>query len=203
MWNELYSWVAGIAPEKWAVVCCGMGIALGAGVFIASPLLKNLYQHWQIRARIRRLGDEVIEGGRIPDGMGRALRIDFLIRNDSGVMVVAVRRYPGVIFAAENMESWVQVLKNGSHKFANPLPELRTQVAAVKALIPDVPVGGMLLFAHGSQFPKGKPAEVVTMDELPRIPSIFPDSITSSELEQSWERLRLENNELATVDSCT
>jgi hypothetical protein len=202
MWNEFYAWAARLAPEKWAVMCCGIGIAVVAGIYIASPLLQGLYQRWQIRGRIRRLGDEVIEGARIPDGMGRALCIDYLVRNQAGVTVVAVRRYPGVIFAAENMELWVQVLKNGSHKFPNPLPELRMQVAAVKALVPDVPVTGVLLFAQGSRFPKGKPGEVLTLDELP--PTACPQATGAMPgVEQGWERLRIQNNELATGETCS
>ena len=202
MWNEFYAWAARLAPEKWAVMCCGIGIAVVAGMYIASPLLRNLYQGWQIRGYMRRLGDEVIEGARIPDGMGRALCIDYLVRNQAGVTVVVVRRYPGVIFAAENMELWVQVLKNGSHKFPNPLPELRMQVAAVKALVPDVPVSGVLLFAHGSRFPKGRPSEVLTIDESPSTARTTGMGAMPG-LEQGWERLRIQNNELATGETCS
>lgn len=203
MWDELFAWASGVAPEKWMVLGAATAIALVAGFFIANPVLKHLYQRWQIRCRVGRMGKEVIENALIPDGMGRAMRIDYLVRSDRGITVVALRRYPGTIFAAENMEMWVQVVGNGSHKFPNPLPELRMQIGAVRALIPDVPVDGVLLFAHGSEFPKGKPAEVMTLDELREQQRDQDLAEAWPALESGWERLRSHNNELAAVETCS
>lgn len=194
MWDELTEWASTLAPEKWMVLGAAAAIALAATLFISSPALRRMARRWQLRKRVRSLGDELIENAHIPDGMGGSLRIDYLVRGEQGITVVTLRHYPGVIFAAENMELWVQMLGTGSHKFPNPLPGLRVQVAAVRALIPDVPVQGVLLFTHGSEFPKGKPAEVMTLEELGghrrarREPGSWP------ELEHGWERLRLQNH---------
>ena len=194
MWDDLYVWASQLAPEKWMVLGAAVTIAAGAAMFITRPMLMRIFQNWQIRRRVARMGHEVLADAVLPDGLGHDTRVDYLVRSERGVTVVAVRRYPGVIFAAENMELWVQVLKDGSHKFANPLPGLRRQVAAVRTLVPNVPVDGVLLFAQGSRFPKGKPREVVTLAELREQQRVAATAALSPELERGWERLRLGNH---------
>jgi len=201
MLDEVIGWASMLAPEKWMVLGVAAVIALVASLFIASPAVLRRLGSWQLHGRVRRMGDEVLECARIPDGLGGTLDIDFLVRGQRGITVVMVKRYPGVIFAAENMELWVQMTRSGSHKFPNPLPALRLREAAVRALIPDVPVHGVLLFARGSQFPKGKPPQVMTLDELNDRHHGHDGQGLWPELEHGWERLRLQANEMAAPDT--
>ena len=201
MWDGIHASAAALSIEQWSVLCIALGVTVLAAAYMVSPGLRAWRRCRRVRRAVARLGHEVIEGAVIPDGMGHALRVDYLVLCDNGISVVLCKQYPGVIFAAENMDMWVQRLPAGSFKFANPLAELRVAQAAVRALIPDVEVRGVLLFTDGSRFPKGKPESVTTLEELDGLQPLVERDV-ARELELHWERLRTQNNQLTVTGSC-
>lgn len=176
-------------PEKWMVFITAIAVTIISLLHMAGPSLRDFFEDWRISRSLARMGKEVLKKVVLPDGIEGQVTIDYLVLNNNGITVVRVKRYPGVIFGGEKMDQWAQVIDNGSHRFPNPLSELRNQIDVVRSLIPGVPVSGMLLFGRDSRFPKGKPDGVYLMSELKQQHRGVQDEVPE-QLQEGWESLR-------------
>jgi hypothetical protein len=64
------------------------------------------------------------------------------------------------------MAEWTVIGKQGRFTFPNPLGTLYDRVAALKQLVRDVPVTGLVLFGERADFSKGRPRDVLSPAEL-------------------------------------
>ena len=102
----------------------------------------------------------------VPDGMGGQIQIEHLLLTGNGMIVIDVKAFEGTIFAGERMAEWTVIGRDGRFTFPNPLGTLYDRVAALKQLVRDVPVTGVVLFAAGADFTKGRPKDVLLPGEL-------------------------------------
>jgi hypothetical protein len=145
-------------------------------LLVMSVLLVVLYlfrkslHHWretrQITRAVKRLGARIKRNVALPDGMGADTRIDFLVLSPKAILVIGVKRYDGMIFGSAQTDEWTQTLNSRSYKFPNPDTYLAQQVAAVRCLVPKIPVRGLHLFTDSAEFPWDKPANVLQSREL-------------------------------------
>lgn len=162
---------------------------LALALILMTPVVVERYRHWRLRRRIQALGCDSLHDVVISDGLDGQLFIENLVLTPQAILVMPLKRYHGVVFAADNIDIWTQVLGKRSYKFPNPLPELDSNVGAVRALLPGVPVEGRLLVAAGASFPKGKPARLLPVSETPvSVPECAPGSVPAR-LQQAWARL--------------
>lgn len=117
--------------------------------------------------RLRRLGFKQVANFRCPDGMDHHFVIDRLILRRDGITLLMYKKFPGMIYCAEEIDDWTQMLGQQSYRFKNPLYELDQQVKAVSACVPGVPVNGLLFFDHQAEFPKGHPDSVIYLKNIP------------------------------------
>lgn len=129
------------------------------------PLAAGMHER-RLRRAVGALGPELLAGARVPDGMGGRVAVDYLVLTPGGLLAILVKRIPGILFAGESMDQWVQRLGGRSYRFSNPLIGLDQLVASLRSQFPDVPVRGILLFSEAVDFPKGRPARVLTLQEL-------------------------------------
>jgi hypothetical protein len=92
------------------------------------------------------------------------------------------------------MQEWT-VLGQQRFTFANPLPALYDRTAAVRRLIPGVPVRGCVAFTTRAQFSKGFPPNVIMLDAL--IADLATargaaDALPQEQLAAAWTKLRQE-----------
>ncbi len=73
-------------------------------------------------------------------------------------MVIDVKAFEGTIFAGDRMAEWTVIGQRGRFTFPNPLGTLYDRVAALKQIVRDVPVVGLVLFGSGARLHEG-PAE--------------------------------------------
>ena len=66
------------------------------------------------------------------------------------------------------MLEWTAIGKKRRYTFTNPQHALYDRMAAVRLLTGEVPVEGRMLFTLRSEFPKGKPRNVLRIDDLTR-----------------------------------
>lgn len=125
----------------------------------------------------------------IPDAVEGSSFIDWLVLTPRGVLIISQKPYKGVIFGAENISHWTQVIDRRSYTFDNPLRQLEIDLVTIKTLIPGVPVKGYVVFDPDSYFPKGKPKIVLTLNEIKQNISIFREGTISEELKVAWEKL--------------
>ncbi|OOZ38726.1 hypothetical protein BOW53_14475 [Solemya pervernicosa gill symbiont] len=149
-----------ISAETLVTASVALLLLLVAGLML-TPYLRRVAEERQIRRVICRMGVALKRDVMLDDGMDGKVFIDYLVLTPAAVVVVGVRRLQGVVFAAESMEQWANVVTNRSYKFDNPLPAVEVGVAAVQQLLPNIKVAGRLLFSGAVSFPKGKPENVL------------------------------------------
>jgi hypothetical protein len=144
-------------------------------------------------AGLRAVAVERLQDVLVPDGMGGHIQIEQLVLTAHGILVVDVKRFEGMVFASDRMNEWTVMGRNGRFTFPNPQRTLYDRVAAVKQLIRDVAVTGLVLFPDTADFSKGRPKDVILSRELiERYKK--PDRNATEKLGHAfahhWERIR-------------
>jgi hypothetical protein len=129
----------------------------------------------------------------VPDGMGGFIHIDHVLLTPRGVLVLDTRRVTGLIFGGDQMSDWTVMGRGHRYTFDNPQPALYDRIAAVKAIVGDVPVEGRLLFSNVGKFTKGIPKWVVMLDgievEFPVVARNDSAFRAPDQYADGWERL--------------
>ena len=164
-------------------------LLLSTALLLRTPI-KHWFEKLSFKRAVQRLGIETINDLVLPDGMEGFVFIDYVILTPPDILVVSVKKYPGIIFASENIDQWTQLIGKRSYKFDNPLREVQVKVIAVKQYLPDTHVKGLVIFHRGSSFPKGKPDGVKQVNEIVDQKSAAQNQTLSQELEEGWNMLR-------------
>jgi Nuclease-related domain len=136
-------------------------VALAAGAAIGFRVYRRRARRRALLARLERISLQAVHQVEVPDGMGGFIHVDHLLLTSQGIVLLDTRRIPGLIFGGDQMSEWTVMARNRRYTFENPQPALYDRVAAVKALVGDVPVEGRLLFSNVGRFTKGKPKWVM------------------------------------------
>ena len=132
------------------------------------------------------VGSEHLHNVLVPDGMGAAMHVDYLLLTSRGVVVIDLRDVRGNIFGGDQMTEWTVMSGASRSTFQNPQHALYDRVAAVRALAGELPVEGRVLFTRRGKFPKGLPRWTLMVDSLR---AEFP--LADSQASQNWmERYR-------------
>ena len=148
-------------------------IGLGAAVLLLARWLFSGLRAYQRRARrksllarLERVASAAAHQVLVPDGMGGFIHIDHVLLTPRGILVLDTRRVAGLIFGGDQMSDWTVMGRGHRYTFDNPQPALYDRIAAVKAIVGDVPVEGRLLFSNVGKFTKGIPKWVVMLDGI-------------------------------------
>src|SRR5271167_3851161 len=147
----------------------GIGAALlfvGAAGFLGGRAYQRRSRRLSLLARLERIACGAAHQVLVPDGMGGFIHIDHLLLTPRGVLVLDTRRVAGLIFGGDQMSDWTVMGRGRRYTFDNPQPALYDRIAAVKALVGDVPVEGRLLFSNVGKFTKGFPKWVLMLDGI-------------------------------------
>jgi len=141
-------------------------VLLAAGGFWGVRAYQRRSRRRALLARLERVAFEAVHQVLVPDGMGGFIHIDHLLLTPRGVLVLDTRRVAGLIFGGDQMSDWTVMGRGHRYTFDNPQPALYDRIAAVKALVGDVPVEGRLLFSNVGKFTKGMPKWVLMVDGI-------------------------------------
>lgn len=119
-----------------------------------------------IDAAIANVAYEMLKNVLIPNGNGGQIHVHYLLLTQRGLLVADLHDRPGAIFGGDQMTEWTAIGKKRRYTFLNPQHALYDRMAAVRLLTGEVPVEGRLLFTVKSEFPKGKPRNVLRLDDL-------------------------------------
>jgi Nuclease-related domain len=174
----------------------GIGAAvllLGSVSFFGLRAYQRRSRRRALLARLERIALEAAHQVLVPDGMGGFIHIDHLLLTSRGILVLDTRRIAGLIFGGDQMSDWTVMGRSRRYTFDNPQPALYDRIAAVKALVDEVPVEGRLMFSNVGKFTKGIPKWVVMLDgievEFPVIDRNDKNSPTYLHFAAAWTRL--------------
>jgi hypothetical protein len=119
-----------------------------------------------IDATIASIAYEMLRNVLIPNGNGGHIHVHYLLLTQRGLLVADLLDLPGAIFGGDQMIEWTVIGKKRRFTFPNPQHTLYDRMAAVRLLTGDVPVEGRVVFTTRSEFPKGKPRNVLRIDDL-------------------------------------
>ena len=151
--------------------------------------LRSWIKEQNVNRSVRRIGVAVIRNIALPDGMDGKVSIENIVLTAGGIYILPIKRYCGIIFAADNIETWTQVVGKRSYKFPNPLTELDTYVMAVRNLLPEVKVEGRILVTSDASFPKGKPDRVIPVATIAEELTVDKGEV-STQLRDAWDKLK-------------
>jgi len=142
------------------------GIAVIALAVWGYVLFRAYRTRKEIEATIASVAYEMLRNVLIPNGNGGHIHVHYLLLTQRGLLVADVLDLPGAIFGGDQMIEWTVIGKKRRFTFPNPQHTLYDRMAAVRLLTGDVPVEGRVVFTTRSQFPKGKPRNVLRIDDL-------------------------------------
>jgi hypothetical protein len=102
----------------------------------------------------------------LPDPQGSPMHVDFLLLTARGIVVIDYREVRGNVFGGDQMTDWTVMDKAMRYTFVNPQAGLYDRMAAVRALAPETPVEGRVVFGKRARFPKGLPAHSCKLASL-------------------------------------
>ena len=117
-------------------------------------------------AALKQVSVALVRDVLVPDGMGGQIYVDHLLLTSRGIAVVDVKNFSGTVFASDRMQEWTVIDTGRRFGFPNPQGTLLDRVAAVRALVSNVPVEGHIVFGNGADFSKGRPKHVMVAHEL-------------------------------------
>jgi len=180
-----------LPPTAWILI--GGALVLGFVLALVWRWYRRYRARKALRAAVTSGCSEHLVDSLVPDGMGGAFHVDYLLLTMRGVVVIDLRDVQGNIFGGDQMAEWT--VMDGAHRFTftNPQSALYDRVAAVKAVAGDVPVEGRIVFTRRGKFPKGLPKWTLMLDALR---SEFPAADFEAPAEsagryrEGWQRLR-------------
>ncbi len=187
MWDDLSK----LPPAAWVLVA--IAAVLGFVVAFAWRWYRKYRARKALRASVTGGATAHLIDSLVPDGMGGAFHVDYLLLTLRGVVVIDLRDVAGNIFGGDQMAEWTVMDGPRRFTFTNPQSALYDRIAAVKAVAGDVPVEGRIVFTRRGRFPKGLPKWTLMLDGLrAEFPSAEPGwpSDGDGRLKEGWARLK-------------
>jgi hypothetical protein len=179
-------------PARWIWAAVAV-LVLGAAAAAAGRWYRRRSRRRALLQRLARISFQAVHQMQVPDGMGGYFHLDHLLLTPRGLLVLDTRRVAGLIFGGDQMSEWTVMARGRRFTFENPQPALYDRIAAVKALVGEVPVEGRLLFSNVAKFTKGIPKWVVMLDsievEFPVVDASMRDPATYPQFLESWNTL--------------
>ena len=119
-----------------------------------------------IDSRLQRVSYDLLKQFIIPDGDDGEIHVEYALLTGRGVVVLDIEEVEGIVFGSDAMEDWTVMSDRRRFTFSNPQHALFDRMAAVKRLLPDVPVTGFVAFTSKAKFSKGQPSNVIDINRL-------------------------------------
>jgi hypothetical protein len=179
-------------PENRVILWAVLGAMLLALLVFVIRAVRRRTAARRLHLGIVSASVEYLENVLVPDGMGAALHVDYLLLTSRGVVVVDLRDIRGNIFGGDQMTEWTVMNGAARTTFQNPQHALYDRVAAVRSLAGDLPVEGRVLFTRRAKFPKGLPRWTLMVDSLrAEFPRVDADAarVLGEHFRQNWQAL--------------
>ena len=176
----------------WLWVIFGL-VAAGAATYFVLEQVRLLRARRAIDNVISSVAYDELRHVLLPTGSGDQIHVNYLLLTQKGLLLIDLFDTHGVIFAGAKMEQWSIFGPKRHFMIANPLPMLYDRVAAVRQFAgDDVPVEGRIVFSMRGEFPKGRPDDVIRLDELQDQYPVVEKSAggAAAAFAEVWDRIR-------------
>ena len=154
------------------------------------PVFSQRWKEWRMVRCMENTGQETLRDIFLSDGVDGVHYFPFIILTRQAIIFFKTMQFRGIIFAADTIDYWTQVVGKRSYKFHNPLPGLEAETASIKAIDKKIEVEGRVLFTSDSQFPKGRPKAVMLETEIKPFLQDKMQGEMKPHMAQSWELLK-------------
>ncbi len=187
--------ITAFRSEQWTLVAAAvmLGILIGVAVTLLWRWYGRRRERLRRKRRIEAVSIDHLRNVAVPDGSGGLLHIDYVLLTVRGVLLLDVRDVVGNVFGSDPMIEWTVMHAGRRQTFPNPQGPLYDRIAALKAIVGDLPIEGRVMFGSGSSFPKGLPRLTLREESLE---AEFPlgDRTQAEQLievwKSDWQRLR-------------
>jgi len=150
-------------PVLLAIVGGVLVLLLGAGIAVVL---------WRrrppVERRLQRACNALLADFTVPDGNRGEIHIEYAVLTTGGITVLDLKDVDGHVFGSDNMEEWTVIADRARFTFHNPQHALYDRIAAVKRILPEVPIEGYVVFTERARFSKGRPGHVIMLEALLR-----------------------------------
>lgn len=147
----------------------------------------------------------------LPDRMGGQIHLQHVLLTAKGFVVLDVKTVSGTVFGGDLLDEWTVIrgLSRSRRRqvaetyagmgraqrftFPNPQHALHDRVAALGAIVRDMPVTGHVLFLGDAEFSKNHPTDAIFPDELQeryRKPESAELSRLMEAFQPHWEKVQ-------------
>lgn len=167
-------------PVTVAVIALILALAVGLAVWLYRR------RNASLEFRLKKCSAALLENILVADGdsEGGEIHLEYALLCPRGVVLLNLKDITGNVFGSDSMEEWTVITGKSRYTFANPQHGLYDRLAAVRRLLPDVPVEGHIAFPRSAEFNKGKPAHVIMFDDL--IAELQAESAKSEAVDAYW-----------------
>ena len=177
------------AQERVVYLVSGVILFLLIVYFLYRFITRN-QQGRKIKRILRKISKDMMSDIMLPDGLENLVHIDYILLRPDGLFVIDLKDYAGLLFGGEKTDQWAQVVGRKSYKFDNPLYQIENKVLAVKSLIPEANIEGLVVFTEAGEFPKGKPDSIYMLDALSKdMKPVARKADVSGLLATGWDKL--------------
>jgi hypothetical protein len=100
-------------------------VLLVLALMVVWPLLLSRYMRWRLLRQVKALGTDSLHDSVIPDGMDGQIYIENMVLRAEGILVLPIKHYSGVLFAADNIDHWTSLSASAVTNFPIPCRNLR------------------------------------------------------------------------------
>ena len=141
-------------------------ILTASGSFVVYRwLVKDRYLK-KVNKTVKKISCDFFKDKSLDLGEDQYAFFDYLFLSRQGIIALEIKNFSGHIYAAPGINEWTQIIERKSYKFTNPFFDLEQKIDLLKQIVPEQEISGMILFAEKADFPKGRPDNVVRINEL-------------------------------------
>jgi hypothetical protein len=175
----------------WLWVLFALGV-IGAAAYFIREQVRHIRARRAIDNVISSVAYDELRNVLLPTGSGDQIHVNYLLLTQKGLLLIDLFDVKGMVFAGEKMAQWSIFGPKRHFMVSNPLPMLYDRVAAVRQFAgDDVQVVGRIVFSMSGEFPKGRPEDVIRLDELQdQFPVVEKAAGAAAAFADVWDRIR-------------
>jgi hypothetical protein len=121
---------------------------------------------FRVRRALDRRSPDVLHDFILPGAYGGLAKIDHAILTAGGILCIQTKHVNGIVFGGKDEAQWTNVDGVRRRRFLNPLIQNEGRTRALQKVVPDVPVGNLVIFTGSVEFTTAPPKNVIHVRDL-------------------------------------